>query len=85
MFYSIMCKPVSVNVKPPIPKIVYLRHKAAQIRRILKKEQNYIEQEKLYSKLNDINEMIKEVSMDPLTHDVCVSEPWLLECKVYDC
>ena len=85
MFYSIISKPVSVNSKPPVPKIIYLRNKAAQIRRILKKEQNYIEQEKLYSKLNDINLEIKEISMDPLTHDVCVSEPWLLECKVYDC
>jgi uncharacterized protein (UPF0216 family) len=85
MFYSLICKPVSVNIKPHTPKIVYLRNKAAQIRRILKKEQNYIEQEILYSKLYDINEMIKEVSMDPLTHDVCVSEPWLLECKLYDC
>lgn len=38
----------------------------------------------LTRELYQVREELCLIRMDPLTHDICNSEPWTLECKVFD-
>ena len=38
----------------------------------------------LQKALYETRDLIYRLGMDPLTFDVCQSEPWLQECKVFD-
>ena len=68
----------------PLPKVVYLQKKAAKLRTLIAKEVNSAELETLYAKLGEVQKEIVERKMNPLEYELCVEEPWAMECRVYD-
>jgi hypothetical protein len=79
---------MNIPLKKPVtftPRRDFLVRKVRLIQSRIKRETNQIELDKLYEKLSDVNREIKEINIDPLTHEFCNIEPWAFECKEYDC
>ena len=68
----------------PLPRLVYLRKKAAKLSTLIAMEKEFTELNSLYAKLGEVKKEIVERTMNPLEYELCVEEPWAMECRVYD-
>lgn len=76
--------PAVVSSKPPVSRVVYLRKKAAKLQSMIGKESSFEERRVLENKLSELQMEIVELAMNPLEYELCVEEPWAMECKVYE-
>lgn len=79
-----MCTPSVVTSKKLQPRLVYLTKKAAKLNKLIATEKSITEQMILEEKLQELQKEITELRMDPLSNDLCLQEPWAMECKIYD-
>ena len=76
--------PAVVSGKPLVSRVVYLRKKAAKLRSMIGKESSFEERRALENKLGELQMEIVELAMNPLEYELCVEEPWAMECKIYE-
>lgn len=81
------------HFRQPIPMRLQLEHKIAFLRaKIATIEESPVsyshflqhETEELYQTLAKVKVELVKHNMDPLSTEICIDEPWLQECKVFD-
>lgn len=83
-------KVAPVPVPPPVAKgksrRVYLVEKESYVRSLLSQctQDDYECLLDLSKELSKIKAELYTINMDPLTHEICLDEPWIFECKVHD-
>lgn len=74
------------SIPPSMNRREYLLRKAERLR--VRLAIHLVEQDdccdEICSALAKVREDIRMINMDPLTYDICKSEPWLPECKCHD-
>lgn len=63
-------------------RLTILENKAKVIRR--KIALCDVEMDELYKELATVVMHMRRIRSDPLTHDLCIDEPWAEECKIFD-